>query len=612
MQSYENFYPGLFFVGDMPETSHSDLFVGYRIPVSKLGAGASAVTVNQITEVWKRLNTGMKIVEAGTISPETFEKIPKQHFKEINRLAKLAGAEITWHASIVDPAGAGEGKISEELRKQNEQILWNQIERVYEATGGKQPITIHASAATPADILEEGIIGVANTIDGSIGSLKLESKLTPEEIIEGKKPEMINPKEFLNEKNKEIWRSMIERIELRKTDIEDFIMKYPEEQINIIIDKKKTLKDSYAYRYFGKHLDELSVNEKNELDNILNKNSEARQLFNTLEKIEAKAKESKLLFEDLIEDVENAWRTAFKASKEVRDEYGLKKLEEIARDIVDLKKQPKETAIVKLTNVLNNMRELTPKILVNSEDFAKDKAAETLSNLAVKSFKKFKENAPIISVENIFPGMAFSTAESLKSLIEETRNKFVEKMKKEVGEKKARELAERLIGVTWDIGHINIWQKYGKKPEDIVAETKAIKPFIKHLHITDNFGFTDSHLPPGMGEVPKEVFKEIKELTEKGVKGVLEVPTLALPEPSGFGVNPYTYSLAALGSPIYTYEMAPFWNEVLFRELPAYFTGYGPILPERHFEIYGASFSGLPAELGGIAAKKGFAEVPME
>ena len=616
-ESYENFYPGLFRPPEyMPETAYSDLFVGYRLPAGKLGAGASAMTVNQIMEVFSRLNTGLKFVEAGTISPETFEKIPKQHFKEINRLAKLAGAEITWHAPIIDPAGLEEGgKLTEEARKRNEDLLWGVIERVAEATGGKQPITIHATAGIPATLPEAGVVGVANVVEESVGAIKLEPKIKPEEIAEGKKPEIPSPEKFLEEKNREMWDKFLEGIELRKVDIEPIVTRIPSGIEKQIEKQKKSLKDSYAYRYFGKHLNELKGEELKELETYLQKDKEARGLFNQLEQVEARAKESEFLFEDLMNRVEEAFKFAWKSAEVNKDDKNLKKLREIAKEISVLKQQPRDVAMTKLTSVLEKMkREVTPKIIVSAETFAKEKASETLSNLAVRAFEKFKDKAPIISVENIFPGMAFSTGKSLRGLIEDARKKFVEKMKDKVGEAKAKKLAEQLIGATWDIGHANIWKKYGKSPEEIKAEIEEIKPFIKHIHITDNFGFTDSHLPPGMGSIEPEVFKEIKDITEKqGVKALLEVPTLAIPPPHGFGVSPYTYSLAALGSPLYSYEMAPFWNQALAAELPAYFTGYGPILPEKHFELYGASFAGLPTELGGrLPGRKGFSEAPME
>jgi hypothetical protein len=103
-----------------------------------------------------------------------------------------------------------------------------------------------------------------------------------------------------------------------------------------------------------------------------------------------------------------------------------------------------------------------------------------------------------------------------------------------------------------------------------------------------------------MAGIGEEIFKEIGELIkEKGLKAAVEAPTLAI----AFGESPHYATLEAFGSPLayLTYAM------------PTYFSGYGPILPEQHFSIYGAGFTTLPMEVGGQQpGKGGFAGVPME
>ncbi|MEM2932693.1 MAG: hypothetical protein QW622_00555 [Candidatus Pacearchaeota archaeon] len=607
----EVFYPGLSF--PPPESAYSDLFIGYRFPTGKLGATASAMTLNQIQEVNNRLSTGMKFVEAGVISPETFEKIPKQHFEEIARLAKITGSEVTWHAPIVDPAGLSEGgKISDEARMENETFLFNAIERATVATGGNQPITIHATAGIPAGIITRKVdgkeviekVGVVNTLENNVGFIPASEiqKIIPEEIAAGKKPEPITReqiKAFLEEKNKEEWKKFVNSLERRKSEIEDFIKHFPpkhfEEQLN-------KLKESYSERLFLKPLEKLNEEEKKLLESTM------YQEYPESKTLETSIVKSNLLFNELKDHINTAFRIAWKASEE--DKVKQEKLKQIAEEITKI--TPDKEGMLVATKVFSKLNEFSPEFLKLSEDFAREKASETIGNLAVKSYEKFKDKAPILSIENVYPDTAFGRGEELKKLIIESREKFVEKMKDKLGEKKAKEIAEKIIGATWDIGHINLLRKYGFEALEAKADLEEIKPFIKHIHLTDNFGFTDSHLPPGMGGIPKEIFAEIAELTKAGIKGVLEVPTIALPPPHGMGVSPYPFALAALGSPLYTYEMAPFWNQALAANVPAYFTGYGPILPEQHFSIYGSGFSGLPVELGGQMPRKGFGEVPME
>ena len=603
----ETFYPGLFRPPEhMPETSYSDLFVGYRFPAEKLGATTSAMVANQIAEVTARLNTGMKIVEAGVLEPRKFEQIPKQHFEEIGRLAKLTGSEITWHFPFEEPSGYSNGRLDEEERKKAENFMWNFVEKVTKTMEKSQPITIHPVVnPIPSNYLGEGEemkVGVYNGMDGSIGVISVKNVLSKEEI-EKYKDQL--PQVTLEKINEYSWRRQIESITTRISDL----IRYAKEAEEIKEERKKLemLLDSIVYRETSgrkKKFEELSEKEKEEILKI----EDAGRCFSQINFMDAQLSSVDLA----IKNFEEVGKELFRIVKERGIQKGnpeeIKKAEEYLNKAMQMIDKNKVEAAILIGNSTSMLARNIPKIFDFSENVTKEKVAETISNVAIKAYETFKDKAPIFCFENLFPGMAFSNAESLKALIEKSREKFVEKMKGKVGEKKAREIAENLIGATWDIGHINLWKRFGVKPEQIQVELEKIKPFIKHIHITDNFGFEDSHLPPGMGGIEPEVFEKLKELAERGVKGVLEVPTLAVE----FGTSPYPYSLAALGSPLYTYALAPFWNQVLAANLPAYFTGYGPILPEKHFEFYGGGFSALPTELGGQIRRETFAGAPME
>jgi len=54
----------------------------------------------------------------------------------------------------------------------------------------------------------------------------------------------------------------------------------------------------------------------------------------------------------------------------------------------------------------------------------------------------------------------------------------------------------------------------------------------------------------------------------------------------------------AIGSPIYSMEMAPYWNQA-YGTRGAYFAYPMAHMPEKHFSTYGSGFSSLPEELGG-------------
>ena len=65
-----------------------------------------------------------------------------------------------------------------------------------------------------------------------------------------------------------------------------------------------------------------------------------------------------------------------------------------------------------------------------------------------------------------------------------------------------------------------------------------------------------------------------------------------------FKSPPVKESMEAFGSPLYSMNMAPYWNQSAgFQQ--NYFSCYGMMLPQGNYETFGAGFSQLPAELGG-------------
>ena len=176
-------------------------------------------------------------------------------------------------------------------------------------------------------------------------------------------------------------------------------------------------------------------------------------------------------------------------------------------------------------------------------------------------------------------------------------------------------MADNLIGATWDVGHIAQLKKSGYSDEQIAKEAKDVAPVVKHVHITDNFGFNDTHLPPGMGKVNiKDQLKQIK----KGL-GEKEYGKLAhIVEAGGFvaqfKTSPHPQTLEYFDSPLYTHKATPYWSEMA-QQQAEYNMGYGIQFPQKHFETYGAGFSNLPPEVGGQTQQKEgsrFSGNPME
>src|SRR3989344_6030800 len=80
-------------------------FIGYRTGAGDFGMSTDARTANILKDVSKNLSAGAKHVELTQVSPEVFESVPKQQLKELNRLSKLTGVEISVHAPVLEPSG---------------------------------------------------------------------------------------------------------------------------------------------------------------------------------------------------------------------------------------------------------------------------------------------------------------------------------------------------------------------------------------------------------------------------------------------------------------------------------------------------------------------------
>ena len=136
--------------------------------------------------------------------------------------------------------------------------------------------------------------------------------------------------------------------------------------------------------------------------------------------------------------------------------------------------------------------------------------------------------------------------------------------------------------------------------KDIIKQAEIIAPFVKHVHLSDNFGFEHTELPMGMGNVPIKAIME--KLGEKGFEGkkIIEAGNWWQHfTEQGRKNNPFQPTIEAFGSSAYTSGGALNWGGS-GGAFSAYTMGTGNITPRVHQTIYGATgFSGLPQELGG-------------
>ncbi len=601
MVSYHNIYEGSGY-GDASYGLHEDNFVGYRVDAGKLGASLKPDTAAQIVEANNMLNQGIKPIEIGALSPDVFDQIPKQHFKETARLMKLTGAKPTLHSPLVEASGIVENQWTEENQYLAENRLKEVIDKAHSLSPDKpMPVTMH-SANIPGTTFEPGKDGkykttqliAVNRETGKVETaLREEERAYPGDIAEYGKAVRRSPEKQLEIINGSQWHQKINNFSEHKKNVDDVLDNSIRSLMNAGINQQESKRG----------LRELSKSDPS-FDSAYLQFQKANVALNNAETTFGSMFQEAWKYSDdedtkkELKKLANEWASyqPTKNNKEL-----LKKLKNGQLSLNDQMEIAKKKSDV-LDRALIHLDSLkkTPQIYQPIEEFAIDKTTKTFANVAKHSYDKYGKNAPIVSIENLYPGMAYAKPEEFRKVIKDTRKNFVNALmsdkKKNISEEEAKKIANKVIGVTWDVGHLNIMKKHGFKDEDLAKATKKVAKDIKHLHFTDNFGYSDSHLPTGMGNVP---FKKHLEHLEKA--GLLGKDGVNIINESGgfvqhFKTSPHPYNLSGFGSSIYGSE-GPFGNQM--PGVGAYFAGYGTTLPEQHFSMYGSGFSGLPTEVGG-------------
>ncbi|MFH0711856.1 MAG: TIM barrel protein [archaeon] len=636
--SYESFYGG----GVSSLSPDYGNFVGYRMSAAALGFPGSPQTANQLGEAVNALKQGVKAFEVSMLVPETTEIIPKQHFEEMRALMKLSGVKPSVHGPVLDAAGFGEkGWGGEDGRADNERRMFDAIEKAHVLEPkGNVPIVFHSSNGAPGAewrpgeekfgedkfVMEKG--AVVNRETGQTVAIKREYKFRPE-VPESltKSIRRVNGQTVASDKgpigvlfeaeksvgsiNSGEWENKLTEVAQMNKHAEEIIGSAPlmlGEYNNAFIseDGREIIKlDDNKRSFKGVPYFDTSVDENG---NVVSGQAAS---YNKIRKAG--------LF---LENADLAFKGVFHNAYKYGDDEQREKLKKLSENYAKEIRATEEVEEINgkkyfgiwapigrqkvLDKYVDELRKLTdrdlggktPEIYQESTKFAMDEASKTFGNLAMKSYEKFGGSAPVIAVENMFQGFAFSRAEDLKPLVEKSREKFVEQLieKKGMSRKEAEKIAEKHLGVTWDVGHLNLLRKKGFSEKDIIEETRKIAPMVKHVHLTDNFGFADSHLPPGMGNVPiKGILEELEKTGKLGeMRKIVEAGAFV----QHFKKSPHPWTMAALGSPIYGMKNAPYWNQVMDVG-GSYFGGYGTINPQTHHAYFGAGFTTMPVELGG-------------
>ncbi len=557
------------------------------ITAGSLGGTTDPRTANILKEVSSRLSSGIKQIEIEGVDSGIFDSIPKQHLKEVNRLSKLTGVDISLHGPVtgMHMSGIGQQGFNEIDRKDVERKVVDVLLRSHDLNpDGNIPVNFHSSEGIPASQLlppsqrEEGksyqkMIAI-NRDSGKLIPLEEEKEFHPG----GKVREITRtPEDRIESLNTTEWDNSLFQVEVNRENAE-----------RIMKDVHPRVTERFA-DYQSKKLggSEVGGDEMAEFKKIASADKFVRQA-----KLAANS-----LFSRAYELAEkDGDEKRMDGLKQLSEDYG--KLVGIEGDKVNegkyLNPMVHSEALRGLTNELSK---ITPEAWVPLEEFATEKTAETFGNAAFKAYKKFKGTAPILVIENPPATQALSTGEDIANVVQKSREQFVKKAVEEgISEGQAKKQAEKLIGATWDVGHINMLRKFGYEEKDIIKESEKVAPFVKHVHLSDNFGFEHTELPMGMGNVP------LKEIMEKLGKKGFEARKIIEAQHwwQHFQTPPFQEVLESTGTPLYSMKMSPSWSQApgLYQ---GYFSGYGQMLPQINYETFGAGFSRLPAELGGSA-----------
>ncbi len=576
-----NIYQGGYSALD-PNKSYGSVFSGYNVTTGSLGLTTDPRTANIIKDVSAKLTSGAKNIELALISPELFDSVPKQQLEEVRRQAKLLNVDVSVHGPIVEATGITQQGFSELNREASERTITETIQRSHEINpNGNIPVVFHSSAQLPGTEWreipwkEKEIKGQAKQMiaidkeSGKMIPLREEKKYYPGEEFK-EKGEIYSPEKNLEIANNSEWDNKISQLFFNKERADE-----------ILNQNEPLIQDVIGY---------IQEQEKKGLKPLLTPAQE--QVW--------------LKFQDAqnyLKDIDMHARGIFSKAYEYGTEEQKKKLIEInERYKKDLEREGgtisgQSKAMHKLLGELQNQK-LAPRMFVPIEEFAVDQSSKTFGNAAFNAFNKFKDpnKTPMIVIENPPAGQALSTGEGLKNLVIKSREQFVKKAVEEgnLGRSEAQKIAEKLIGATWDVGHINMLRKQGFGEKEIIRETEKIAPFVKHVHLSDNFGIEHTELPMGMGNVPmKEIMAK---LGQKGfeAKKIIEAGQWW----QHMQVSPFQATIEGLGAPMYATGSGPYWNQgVQLQE--GYLGGYGMMLPSINYERFGAGFSQLPMELGG-------------
>ncbi|MEK6835523.1 MAG: hypothetical protein AABX55_00675, partial [Nanoarchaeota archaeon] len=437
------------------------------IPQYALGAPTSVQTANQIAEATARLNAGVYGVDLALIDERIFESVPKQHFKEIDRLMKLTGAKASIHGPIVDLAGFTQQGWQEETRKENERKINYYMDMAHELDAqGNTPLNFHINTAVPGEnrrkLTEEEYkklsseekksvneinyldgrkgyeiteaIGIVDRDTGQLNQLRREVKQYPGG------PQVWTPERRLESLNQTEWdksKLNVFQLQQQKAEVEDrklavereiLPLRYGYEKSVLTEEEKARLVQlEKAAQLWKGHIHELNQHVEMGL----------REIYNDLKYISKEEKdeirkEHNIDVDRVIENMGEKYKEdqkrilEFLSTKKARSPEEAERIREGLRVLQD--EQYKE-----LQRGLNSLDEIhiIPQKFIPTNELAREKTAETVANVVYESYKKYKDNTPILLLENLSPEGTLGSAQDLINAVEESRTRFTQKLIKE-------------------------------------------------------------------------------------------------------------------------------------------------------------------------------------
>jgi len=547
-------------------------------PVGKFAETTNPRTANILKEVSDKLASGTKNVEIEGLSSEVFESIPQQYFKEVKRLTKLTGTDVSVHAPVIDTAGfePRSGNWSETQREIAEIKVAQALIRSHDIKpDGNVTVNFHSAEGIPGSQFlppsqreknkEYRRMIVVNRETGRLIPLETEKEFYPGEEI---KERIVTPEERLKRMNATEWDNSISQLVFNK------------ERADEILQRNRPLIE---------HLMQDLDTGKYKLQDLPEPQREVWRKVQTVNSY----------LEDIHKNITGLFSKAYENGNEKQKE----ELKIISNSFGEQLKQNHGNIFVMakaMDDLMFKLKNpgLAPIMNIPIDQFAVENSSKTFGNAAFQTYKKFKDKSPLLVIENPPAGFALSTGEDIKNIVEGSRKQFVENaVKGGMGEQEAKNAASKLIGATIDVGHINMLKKYGYNDKEIAKEVGKVAPYLKHVHLSDNFGVEHTELPMGMGNVPmKEMLEQLKSkgVDITGMTKVVELNQVARDS----GISSLYTTLENIGSPIYSTRVAPYWNQAVGLH-QNYFGGYGLMLPQVNYETFGAGFSTLPMDLGG-------------